>query len=68
MSSKLIIHETDCHGSGFAAYEGKVISYIYDDEGDIRRVVERLIELGFIPEDKVMIYDGDELYKILSLE
>ena len=68
MSSKLIIHETDCHGCGYVAYEGRVIRYDYDDEGNIRRVVEQLIELGFIPEDKVMIYDGDELYEILSLE
>lgn len=68
MSSKLIIHETDCHGCGFAAYEGKVISYAYDDEGNIRRAIEQLIEIGFIPEDKVIIYEGDELYEILSLE
>lgn len=68
MSSKLIIHETDCHGCGYAAYEGKVMSYNYDEEGDMRRAVEELIKIGFIPKDKVLIYEGDELYEILSLK
>lgn len=66
MSSKLIIHETDYRGHGYMAYNGKAMRYACNEIGDARRVVEQLIELGFISKDKVIIYEGKELYKILT--
>ena len=35
---KLIIHETDCHGSGKFYYNGKWDYYSYDDEYGVRDV------------------------------
>ena len=58
--SKLIIHETDCHGSGMVHYEGQTKEYCYEDLGDVRRTVESLIELGFINEEDVLIFDEYE--------
>jgi hypothetical protein len=60
--SKLIIHETDCHGCGVVHYEGRTKRYSYDDGelGDVRRTVESLIELGFINEEDVLIFDEYE--------
>lgn len=57
--SKLIIHETDCHGCGTIHFEGKTKHYSYDDGGfgDVRRTVENLIDLGFISPDDVIIFD-----------
>ena len=57
--SKLIIHETDCHGSGRIYFDGKAEHYSYDDGrfGDVRTTVENLIELGFINPDDVIIFD-----------
>ena len=48
--SKLLIHETDCHGCGIVSYEGKDYSYTYDDAqcGDIKLAVEFLTS-GFFP-------------------
>jgi hypothetical protein len=56
---KLIIHETDCHGSGRIYFDGKAEHYSYDDGGygDVRRTVECLIDLGFINSDDVIIFD-----------
>lgn len=62
--SKLIIHETDCHGSGFVHCKGKTDYYSYDDEmGDIRAAVEGLIDLGFIKPEQVIILEQDQLYE-----
>jgi hypothetical protein len=60
--SKLIIHETDCHGCGAVHYKGQTKRYSYDDGelGDVRRIVESLIELGFINEEDVLIFDEYE--------
>ena len=58
---KLIIHETNCHGCGVVAYNGKEESYFYDDGswGNIRTAVEKLIEIGFINPNDVVIFDSD---------
>lgn len=65
---KLIIHETDCHGSGKFYYNGKWDYYSYDDEyGDIRAAVQGLIDIGFINVEDVAIFtDEDELYKMVE--
>ena len=61
--SKLIIHETDCHGSGNIHYQGKTDWYAYDDEsGDIKGAVKALIKIGFIKEEDVMLFEGNEIY------
>ena len=60
---KLIIHETDCHGCGKVYYKGNCDYYSYDDEsGDVAAAVRFLINIGFIKEKDVMMYDGDEIY------
>ena len=66
---KLIIHETDCHGCGAIYYYGKCHFYSYDDGewGDVRRTVEKLIDIGFINEEDVAIFeDGDTIYKMVE--
>lgn len=57
--SKLIIHETNSHGSGVIHYNGTTMEYTYDDGnlGDVRRTVENLIEIGFIKKEDVEIFD-----------
>ena len=64
--SKLIIHETDCHGCGVVHYNGKTEGYAYDMNADVKSAVQVLIEVGFISEDDVEVYEGDELYDALS--
>jgi hypothetical protein len=65
--AKLIIHETDCHGSGRIYYKGYTDYYSYDDEsGDIAAAVRTLINIGFINPDDVLIYEGDEIYNELA--
>ena len=67
--SKLIIHETDCHGSGTIYFEGRTENYSYDDGtyGDVRRTVESLIDFGFIDPDDVIIFDEYEnIYKFVE--
>lgn len=68
--SKLIIHETDCHGSGRIYFDGKVEHYSYDDGGlgDVRRTVEGLIDLGFIDPEDVIIFDDydNNIYKFVE--
>ena len=65
--SKLIVHETDCHGSGRMYYNGRTDYYSYDDEsGDIAAAVRALIDIGFINPDDVLIYEGDEIYGELA--
>ena len=60
---KLIIHETDYHGCGKVYYKGNCDYYSYDDEsGDVAAAVRFLINIGFIKEEDVMMYDGDEIY------
>ena len=66
---KLIIHETNCHGSGNVYYNGKCDSYCYDDSywGDVRMTVEALVKIGFInAEDVVIFTDDNELYKMVE--
>lgn len=66
---KLIIHEIDCHGCGAIYYNGKCEDYSYDDGewGDVRRTVEKLIEIGFINKEDVAIFEDDEIiYKIVE--
>lgn len=60
--SKLIIHETNCHGNGRIYFEGTTKEYTYDDGGfgDVRRTVESLIDLGFIDPNDVIIFDDYE--------
>lgn len=66
---KLIIHETDCHGCGFAYCDGKTINYAYDDEtGDLHGAVRALIQLGFINPDDVVIFCQDEIYQFVDFE
>ena len=69
--SKLIIHETDCYGSGRIYFEGKAEFYSYDDGGygDVRRTVECLIDLGFINSDDVIILDkyDNNIYKFVEI-
>jgi hypothetical protein len=68
--SKLIIHETDCHGCGRIYFEGRTENYSYDDGdlGDVRATVEGLIELGFIDPNDVIIFDDYEknIYKFIE--
>ena len=66
---KLIIHETDCHGGGYVYYNGKCDDYTYDDGkwGDVKSTVEALIDIGFINEEDVVIFDNDaEIYKYVE--
>ena len=66
---KLIIHEIDCHGSGYVYYNGKCDHYHYDDSyyGDVRLTVAALIELGFINAEDVAIFtNGEDLYKVVE--
>jgi hypothetical protein len=64
--SKLIIHETDNHGCGVVHFNGKTEPYAYDMNADVKCAVQVLIEVGFISEDDVEVYEGDELYDALS--
>lgn len=63
---KLIIHETDCHGCGKYYYNGKVEWYAYDDVGDVKTVVQALIDIGFINPDDVVIIDEDNIYPLVE--
>lgn len=64
---KLIIHETDCHGSGRAYYDGQIRYYSYDDEtGDVGSAVRTLIDLGFVEPDDVIFIDGDDIYEMIE--
>ena len=69
-ASKLIIHETDCHGCGNVVYNGQVLSYSYDDGcfGDARATIEELIKIGFIDPDRVVIFRDDEIYDHLDVK
>lgn len=66
---KLIIHETNCHGCGNIYYDGTFDTYTYDDGewGDIRRAVEKLIDIGFINRYDVEIFeDNEDIYKLVE--
>ena len=64
---KLIIHETDCHGSGVIYYNGQCEGYAYDDEyGDVRAAVQGLINIGFINPEDVAIFTDDDVYKMVE--
>lgn len=64
---KLIVHETDIHGSGYVQYNGSGFSYYCDGEcGNARVVIEELIKIGFINEEDVLIIEEDEIYEILD--
>lgn len=70
--SKLIIHETDCHGSGYVYFNGKTHSYSYDDDafGDVRATVQELINIGFINPKDVFIFDESsdfDIYRALDI-
>lgn len=68
--SKLIIHETNSHGSGIIHYNGITMEYTYDDGnlGDVRRTVENLIEIGFIKKEDVEIFDCDrDIYPFVKI-
>lgn len=65
--SKLLIHETDCHGCGYYCYEGKVERYVYDDEpGDMKIAVQALIDIGFIKKEDVIIVEGADIYAMIK--
>ena len=64
--SKIIIHETDCHGCGVVYCEGKTEPYAYDMNADVKGAVEVLIEVGAIKEEDVIIIEGDEIYEKLA--
>lgn len=67
--NKLIIHQTDSHGSGKYLYNGKVESYYYDDEpGNMVAAVQALIDIGFIKSEDVVIFEDDEIYKYLNFD
>ena len=64
---KLIIHETDIHGSGYVQFNGNSFAYWSDGEcGNARVVIEELIKIGFINEEDVLIIEEDEIYEILD--
>lgn len=64
---KLIVHETDIHGSGYVQYNGSGFPYWYDGEcRNARVVIEELIKIGFINEEDVLIIEEDEIYEILD--
>ena len=64
---KLIVYETDYHGSGYVQYNGNGFPYYYNgDCGDARSVIEELIKIGFINEEDVLFIDDDEIYEILD--
>ena len=64
---KLIVHETDIHGSGCVQFNGKGFAYWSDgDCGNARAVIEELIKIGFINEEDVIFLDGDEIYAFLD--
>ena len=70
--SKLIIHEIDCHGSGYVYFNGKTHSYNYDDGGfgDVRATVLELINIGFINPKDVFIFDETsdfDIYRALDI-
>ena len=66
-SKKLIIHQTDIHGSGNIYHNGKTHYYSYDDEtGDVGAAVRTLIDIGFIEEDDVCFIEGDEIYEMIE--
>lgn len=70
--SKLIIHETDCHGGGYVYFNGKTHSYSYDDGafGDVRATVQELINIGFINPKDVFIFDETsdfDIYRALDI-
>ena len=66
-NKKLIIHETDCHGCGYVIYNGKTNYYSYDGGiGDVRTVVQELIDIGFIDIEDVVILENDEIYGIIE--
>lgn len=64
--SKLIVHETDCHGCGAVYYNGQSTLYAYDLNADMRSAVEVLIELGILKEKDVIILKGEEIYEKLA--
>ena len=63
---KLIVHETDIHGSGYVQYNGSGFSYHCEDDGNARAIIEELIKIGFINEEDVLIIEEDEIYEILD--
>jgi len=64
---KLIIHQTDIHGSGNIFCNGTTRHYSYDDEtGDVGAAVRTLIDIGFINEDDVCFIEGDEIYEMIE--
>lgn len=64
---KLIVHETDIHGSGYVQFNGKGFAYWSDgDCGNARTVIEELIKIGFINEEDILIIEEDEIYEILD--
>lgn len=68
--SRLIIHETDCHGCGNVYYNGKCYPYSYDDGewGDVHSTVAKLIEIGFVKYEDVAIFtDADDIYKYVEM-
>lgn len=64
---KLIVHETDIHGSGYVQFNGSGFAYYQDgDYGNARAVIEELIKIGFINEEDVLIFEEEEIYEILE--
>lgn len=64
--SKLIIHETDCHGCGTVYYNGQSEPYAYDLNADIRGAAEVFIDLGILKEEDVIVLEGEEIYTKLA--
>ena len=56
---KLIIHETRNSGCGTLYFNGITTSYAYDDGkcGDIGMAVNFLIEIGFINDEDVLLFN-----------
>lgn len=66
-NKKFIIHETDCHGCGYVTYNGETRHYSYDGGiGDVRTVVQELIDMGFIKTEDVIILENDEIYDVIE--
>ena len=65
---KLIIHETDSHGSGAIYYKGNTYNYAYDDSkcGDMMLAIGFLIEIGFVNEEDVLRFFEDDFLDLLT--
>lgn len=68
--SKLIIHETEGSSCGMVYYNGHTDWYddVDRDKGDLRTAVQYLINIGFIKEEDVLIFnDHNNIYEFVDM-